>query len=70
LVIALCVVHNFIRRHGGANDYYNQFAESIEQIGGRNNGAPRQPESSVAKRHRDEIAQRMWEDYQQFTNSN
>lgn len=64
LVIALCVVHNFIRRNGGEHDYYNRQpvkAQRRDRVDLENV----QSESVHAKRLRDEIATRMWSDYQQ-----
>ncbi|KAF0747954.1 hypothetical protein AaE_007533 [Aphanomyces astaci] len=69
LVLALCLLHNFIRRHG--NDSLEQ--EVVDEIR-RQNEQPMDSsdmplfnealESSEAKTWRDEIAQDMWDQYQ------
>jgi hypothetical protein len=65
LVIALCVVHNFIRRHGGAEDYFNQMQVETESLNVVKNPSRLLHESNQAKEQRDKIASRMWSDYQE-----
>ena len=67
LVIALCVAHNFIRANGDLGEDYEENA----QIEGQNvtesaANVDVQPENSVAKRNRDDVAKKMWEDYKAY----
>jgi hypothetical protein len=70
LVVALCVVHNFIRRHGGAGDYFNRLHVAPVLPDATSIAENQQAESASAKRQRDEIASRMWRDHQMFIRRN
>lgn len=69
LVVALCVLHNIIRNNGGASDYWERNAIARAEDDDSNNDVAAVGNSDAQEsvsRRRDEIAQAMWVDYQQY----
>ena len=70
MVIALCVVHNYIRIHGGCNDEIEQRANATLYAESESDDNQDRPEndliSNEGSRHRDAIAHEMWNDYQKY----
>mgnify|MGYP007095360110 CR=1 FL=1 len=67
-MIALCVVHNFLRLNGGSSDQIEKDAEAeyeaqLKERDFPEKQSPELPPSSDAKKLRDQIAQDMWDDY-------
>lgn len=67
--MALCVLHNIIRTNGGASDYWerNAIARAEDDDSSNDVAAVRNRDVQEAvSRRRDEIAEAMWVDYQQY----
>lgn len=65
---ALCAIHNFIRIHDSEeiNDFPTDFYDPSpgERNGDLGNGAATAAEREWAAERRDQIAEEMWQDYQ------
>lgn len=78
LVLALTALHNFVRQHEGPNADDN-LAKEIDTSAAEEEGESEPPirsifessnnASKIMDTFRDQIAQRMWEDYQQYRGS-
>ncbi|KAH9153227.1 hypothetical protein LEN26_003585 [Aphanomyces euteiches] len=72
VVVALCVVHNFIRFNGCVDDVFVQEADqslSSQNSAGDAADEPLEQDSDEAKSWRDEIAESMWHQYLEIRRS-